>query len=107
MIIGMADIPEAEITKHVQSVEGFCAYCEQLVPEEYRHVQAIVDNQKYYCCLVVRRIAGISWSKKRELIGTVMCGVRVIGYVDSVIEVSMLNDMVNRERLQAFKERGA
>lgn len=106
MIIGVADIPESEITKHIQSVEEFCVYCEQLVPEEYRHIKAIVDNQKYYCCLILRQITGISWPKKRGLINVVMSSVQIVGYVDSVVEVSVLNDMVNRERLRAFKEGG-
>ncbi|MDE5639923.1 MAG: hypothetical protein K2I47_09130, partial [Odoribacter sp.] len=73
------------------------------MPEEYRHVRAIVDNQKYYCCLVVRQIAGIAWPKKRELINAVMRDVQIVGYVDCVIEVSILNDMVDRQRLRAFK----
>lgn len=105
MLVGRADVRAHEIVRHIGSVEEFKEYALQLVPTEFQHVQAIVDNQLYLCCLVLRK-SDIAWSVKSSIISEVMSNVRVVGYTDVVIEASMLWKMIDKEKviLYANKE---
>jgi len=94
------------LIKNADTVPHFREYCEELVPEEYRHVQAIVENQQYYCCLLLRRVDSIPWSRKREIINGVMSGIRIVGYTDSLIEAASLAQYVDMDRLRGLKEEG-
>ncbi len=105
MIIGTIHVNEQSLVRSADTVERFCEYCKQLVPEEYRHVQAIVENQQYYCCLLLRRLESISWSRKREIINGVMRSIRIVGYTDSLVEATSLAQYVNVDRLRGMKER--
>lgn len=105
MIVGKISVEEEDLVQHVNTSQEFMDFCASLVPQEFRHVQGIIENQEYYCCLLLRQVQQLSWPKKREIINSVMSKVRIVGYVDSVIEVSNLWDDVDVRRIQAFKER--
>lgn len=106
VIVGTIHVDEKLLVKSADTVSHFCEYCEGLVPEEYRHVRAIVENQQYYCCLLLRRVDSLSWSRKREIIDGVMKGIKIVGYTDSLIEAAGLAQYVDVDRLRGLKEEG-
>ena len=102
MIIGTVQVSEEILALKAKDPEVFKQYCRSLVPEEYRHVQAIVDNQIYYCCLLLRASKQISWDEKRNLLNKVMWDLKITGFTGSLIEAKSLLDYANVQRVKAF-----
>lgn len=106
MIIGTMAIDTEALVKNSKTAEQFNKFCESLVPEEFRHIHAITDNQKYICCMIYRRLKNVAWPKKRELLNEVLRGLHIIGFADMIIEASSLMGMVDQKRIEKFKEIG-
>ena len=102
MIVGRADITLEDVEKHIKDVEQFINYSDSLVPEEFKHVTAIIHNQRYLCCLILRTSQRVSWDKKKEIIDNVMFGIRIVGYTDEVISARVLLDLADQEKLNKY-----
>lgn len=104
MVIGVIDICKSKLVGHIGSVEEFIAYCDALVPQEFRHVEAIVGNQRYLCCITLRSMGNVPWDKRKEIISAVLRDTRIVGYTDTLIEAESLLRMSDIKRVRAFKE---
>lgn len=103
MVIGTITSSE-ECVKHSRDKETFLEWCDSLVPEEFSHIKSIVDNQRYYCCLLLRR-SSVSWDKKKEIINPIMLKLRVIGFTDSVLEIKYIYNLLNVKKLEEYNAR--
>lgn len=106
MIVGTTSINIEALIKNSGTVTQFENFCESLVPEEFRHIRTIIDNQKYLCCMIYRKLENVTWSRKKELLNEVLRGLRIVGLTDMLVEASSLIGMINRERIEKFKELG-
>ena len=88
MIVGISKIDAQEMAKHTKTVEEFKEYCISLVPEEFRHVKAIVGNQTYLCCLELRRNANVNWDTKKLILNTLLREVHIVGCTNELINVA-------------------
>ena len=102
MLVGKSNIELHDLLKHIQNAETFTEYCDSLVPSEFRHVQAIIDNQRYLCCLMLRQAKTVDWSVKSQIIENVMCDIKIIGFTDMIIEVNTLFGLADKERILQF-----
>lgn len=102
MIVGKTDVLVEDVEKHSKDVETFVKYAESLVPEEFRHVTAIVDNQKYLCCLILRSSKRVSWEKKKEIINDVMYSIKIVGYTENIISASALLNLADQSKLEKY-----
>lgn len=103
MLVGKINIDVEKLKKNTYSKEMFCAYCDSLVPAEFRHRKEIINNQRYICCLVMRNSKLISWDVKKPLINEVMKGLRITGYTDTLLEVGSLFDYTDVKRVNKFR----
>lgn len=88
MIVGTSIIDDLELSKHIKSVNDFKEYCISLVPKEFQHLQAIINNQLYICCLHLRRNDRVSWDVKKEIINEVLREVHIVGCTNELINVT-------------------
>ena len=88
MIVGSKVVNDAELSKHVGSVSDFKDYCKELVPVEFRHLQAVINNQIYLCCLYVRRSNRIDWETKKKILNDALRDVHIVGCTNELLNVS-------------------
>lgn len=106
MLVGNSKVSVADVEKHCQSTGTFLDFADSLVPEEFKHVQAIIDNQRYLCCLLLRRSTKYPYDKKAEIIENVMSNVSIVGYVNDIEDVSSIYSLVDYKRLEEYRRRG-
>ena len=106
MLVGMCDLAMIHVEEHLSSVDDFLEYADSLVPEDFRHHQAIIDNQRYVCCLVLRKNKLVPWDIKKPIIKEVMQDIKVTGYVDSLIEVTSLFGYSDRNTILKYGGKG-
>lgn len=102
MLVGKSNVNLQELLAHTATAEAFIEYSDSLVPSEFRHVKAIIDNQRYLCCLLLRQSKSISWDKKKEILDCVLYDVHIVGYTNCVIEVGTLFALTNRENVNKY-----
>lgn len=88
MIVGTSKIDIADLAHHTKSAEVFKDYCVSLVPENFRHIQPIISNQIYICCLYLRKCSLVDWSAKKTLISDSLVNVHPIGCTNELIDIS-------------------
>ena len=102
MIVGKVEVDVSVLAKHIKNKEEFLAYCDSLVPSEFRHNEHIINNQRYLCCLLLRKTNYVPWSQKKELLDEVMSSIRIVGYVDILIEANVIFSMVDNSKLNKY-----
>lgn len=102
MLVGKASIKMDELERHSRSAEELTEYADSLVPEEFRHNLSICYNQRYLCCVHLRKSARVSWDRKKEVIDKVLAECRIVGYTDSLIEISRLYMYVDLECVMKY-----
>lgn len=100
MLVGKCDVALQELEYRAKNAEEFKKYSDSLVPEDFRHIIAILNNQRYVCCLILRTSKIIPWDVKSTCINNVMRDIQIIGYTDMLIEIDMLLGMINKERIE-------
>ena len=99
MIVGRSDVSILEVERHSKDVKTFIQFADSLIPQEFRNVLAIQQNQRYLCCLILRKSKSISWDKKEALITEVLAQVRITGFVDNIISAEDIWTFVDKEKL--------
>lgn len=106
IIVGKVDINLKELEKCSWNYDKFIEYSDSLVPEEFRHIKAITDNQRYLCAVRVRKLSNIPWDVRADLVNRVMQEVSIVGYADQLIEAVSLHLLVNKEKVFHYLEKG-
>lgn len=102
MLIGKASVDKAKLLASLKTVDKFIAFSDSLVPEEFRHVQAILSNQRYICCLLLRKEKSVDWNVKKEIIEKVMEDISIVGYTDVLIEVNKLFAFADMRKVKRY-----
>lgn len=100
MVVGCKDLDFAATKRACKSAETLRAYALDTVPTPLRHIQAIVDNQKYLIALQVRAISSISWQQRKALCEALLEGVFIRGVPDAVYDY---NDLLQAIDVSAFE----
>ena len=108
MLVGQSNVSIAELEKNARDLDAFKKYCDSLVPEDFRHVSSIVNNQRYICAMMLRNSSHVTWKQKKDIVDEIMRGIRIVGYTDQVIDLSVLLNRVDVKRLEMYfqKENG-
>ena len=101
MLIGTSKISHG-LEEHISSFEDFMEYARSLVPQEFRHNEALINNQAYFNAMTLRKLNSVSWDLKKDLIEIVMRNITVSGYTDVVIDIEAIYDYVNKSRVDKF-----
>ena len=91
MLIGNKSIDARKLKKACSSPQALYDFTVSLVPEQCRHVRAIVDNQKYYVSTLVRAYKTMPYVRKMQLCNHLLRGVTVCGVCNEVFDY---NDLI-------------
>lgn len=96
MVVGN-DIDRVSLVRASSSLERLEAYCVSLVPKCLRHIDALINNQKYFVALELRNIKTIEFKKRNKLANELIKDIYVSGTFDEVIFVSELFQYANMD----------
>lgn len=104
MLLGNTSVKLSDIEKHCSSYQAFISYADKNVPEEFKHVPAIVSNQRYYHCMLLRQSNVIEWIRKSEIIEAVMQHTRIVGFMNTVNDIRDIYNYVDIKKLKEYLE---
>lgn len=105
MIIGSTNVDKSFLMRNFKYTDKIIEYSNSLIPDEFRHIKELRDNQLYYICMTLRKLGLSDYRALHNSIHTLLKGVRITGYVDDVLEVSLLYNLVNRDKVNLYLER--
>lgn len=106
MIIGSANLDHKFLLQNYGEADKIRAYAYSLVPEEFQHCTAIKHNQLYFIVMSIRKIESIKDFKlMNKTITELLSTIRVTGYMDEIIEVSSIYNLINMNKVNLYIER--
>lgn len=102
MIIATNSFDMGKIISMSENYEGLCSYIRTLVPDRYKHIDAIYHNTRYYINLEVLKAKDITMQKKMALSKLLTKGIRVVGYMDVYITCTDLERKVNMKKVEQY-----
>ncbi len=105
MFVGKSSIDLEYIKRNYNNPEKIIEYSNSLIPKEFSHLKELNDNQLYYICMILRKSGLRDFKGVNSTINTLLKGVKIVGYVDEVIEISVIYDFVNMKKLNIYLER--
>lgn len=79
-------------------------YVMSIIPDKYKHVSAIIGNQKYYINCMMFKSRFHSIEEKRELSNTLMIHSKVAGVMNTFVTVSELEVLVDRDMVEEYRK---
>lgn len=104
MIIATKNIDMVKIVSMVQNETGLCTYINSIVPERYRHHDAIYHNTRYYINLEVLKSKDISLENKMALSTLLTKNIRTVGYMGTYITCQELEMRVDINKVIRYYE---
>lgn len=104
MIIGTDNIDYDKVIGLSDDYNGLCEYIRSLVPEQYRHVEAIYNNTRYYINTMILENSSLSLDKKMAITKLLTKNIRVVGYTDVYITCGDLERRINMKRVNSYYE---
>lgn len=105
MFVGSSNIDTIHLRKIFKDIKLVKEYSNSLIPKEFKHIQELQDNQLYLICMTLRKIGLLDYKEVSSVIGTLMKDIKVTGYVDEVIDVSFIYNIVNMDKVKLYLER--
>lgn len=102
MIIATNSFDMDEVVKLSGDYEKLCLYVMSLVPERYKHIDAIYHNTRYFINLEVLKSKDIPLDKKTELSKHLTKGIRVVGYMDIYITCNELERKISMKKVEQY-----
>lgn len=104
MIIANLNYSSSELIKRVDNFEELCKYIRSTVPEEYRHVDAIYHNTRYYLNTRVLEDSSIPLNTKKKLSDALTTGLRTVGVLGDWVTCGELNRRANMEKINKYRK---
>lgn len=105
MIIGSTDIDYNNLRKFIGKPDELVVYVEESVPIWARHVQHIVDNQRFYVAIHLRGMLTIPYKPKMELVNALIDGIHINGVMSCFTEIKDIVDACDKTKLIALIEK--
>jgi len=103
LLVGNSKVTVLDIERNCWDVDSFIKYSDSLIPEEFRSVQAIVDNQRYLNCLLLRKSKKLSFEQKNKILNEIMKNISIVGYCNEVEDISAVYSLVNEKLVSKYK----
>lgn len=102
MIIATDKFDMKKVVSLSENYEGLCEYVHSLIPERYKHIDAIYHNTRYYLNLEVLKSKDITMDKKTSISKKLTKNIRVVGYMDVYITCKDLERKVNMKKVEQY-----
>ena len=104
MLIATRDFEISDIVNLASNYDALCNYIRELVPREYRHIEAIYHNTRYYINLQVLKDNKRPMEKKMELSKNLTTNMRVVGFMGKYITCDDLEAHIDMRRVKRYYE---
>lgn len=104
MIIATDTFDMSKVVSLSEDYDGLCKYIWTLVPDRYKHLDAIYHNTRYYINMCILKDTKISLEKKTQISKYLTKGIRVVGYTDSYITCRDLETRINMKKVNKYYE---
>ena len=102
MIVGCKYVDFASLKRACYSEDSLLRFTLALVPTPVRHIQEIVDNQKYFIALQVRSMQSLTWQKRKDLCEHLLQGARIKGVPDAFYDYSDILMAIDRDAFERY-----
>lgn len=99
MLVGSTDLNFAEIKKFVGRPLDIVAYATSLVPIWARHMDVLVNNQRYYLAINIRNMLSIPYKQRDELVKILTANIRIAGVITGFTPITELVDNCDKDKL--------
>lgn len=79
-------------------------YVTNLLPPRYRFNINLISNQRYYCTTLILD-SKLPIEEKREIANILLKNIKTVGYLDSFINITEIESLVDVNRLNKLMER--
>ena len=88
MIVGTKNINYEEIIRlALKEPHNLLTYIDNLVPPIVRHIPEIVNNQRYYIAIMLRKNSNLDYYNVKRICNIILDGVEVFGYAGVFIDI--------------------
>lgn len=105
MFVGSSKLDNTYLKKIYKEPESIREYSKSLIPKEFSHIKELQDNQLYLICMTIRKLGLPDYREVQSTIRELLKGLRVTGYVDDVIDISFIYNIVNMDKVNIYLER--
>jgi hypothetical protein len=105
MFVGTSKLDLAYLRKIFKEPDRIREYSNSLIPPEFSHVRELRDNQLYLICMTIRKLGLNDYREVHSTIHDLLKGVRVTGYVDDIVDISFIYNIVNMDKVNLYLER--
>lgn len=105
MFVGSSNIDREYLKKIYRNPDRIREYSNSLIPQEFRHLEILRDNQLYFVCMTLRKIGITDYKTLQNTIRELLKGVRITGYTDEVTDITFLYNIVNMNKVKLYLER--
>ena len=102
IIVGNKEINLEELKTVAYDKVKLENYATELVPRCIRHINAIVDNQKYLVALYLRNMQSIPYSVRKLRCEDLLSGISITGVINTVIDFEDMLLQVDMDLLVTF-----
>lgn len=86
MLVGSKDINLDDLKVASSSDRQLEEYAISLVPKCIRHMEKVIDNQKYLLALYLRDMSSISYTIRKQRCENLIKGISITGVINTVID---------------------
>lgn len=105
MFVGSSNIDSEYLRKIYRDPLKIIEYSNSLIPKEFKHVKELQDNQLYLICMSLRKLGIRDFKDLQLTTKELLKGLRITGYVDDVVDISFIYNIVNMDKVKLYLER--
>lgn len=105
MVICNYDVDVDKIISLKNNPEEMLEYVTNLLPPRYRFNVNLISNQRYYCTTLVLD-SKLPIEEKREITDILLRKIKTVGYLDSFINITEIESLVDADRLNELMRKG-
>ena len=104
MVIGCDNLNYDELLRFVNDTDSMIKYVEHLVPKWARHIPGILDNQRFFTAIHLRKVMTIPYHQKMRLVNALVENITISGISDQFITIDNIIESCDKEQLRALVE---
>lgn len=106
MIIGSSKLDFELLKSFEGKPKELVTYVDSLVPTWASHISGIVDNQRFYTALYVRKLLTIPYKSRMELVDALVDSIRISGVISQFTPIEDLVNSCDKNKLVTLLKEG-
>lgn len=99
MIIAERKLDYSYLKDNISNTEKIVDYAIGLVPKWARHIESVVDNQRYYVAIHLRNMLSIPYKLRSNATNKLIDGITISGMMSDFVTIDEILNECNKEQL--------